>query len=60
MNTLTFAGIPGYEYVLQFATNLTTSPWFNLSTNPAGTNGLGTVIDPNATNVQRFYRVMLP
>lgn len=59
-NTLTFAGIPGYQYIAQFATNLTTSPWFDFSTNAAGTNGLWQVIDPTATNAQRYYRVRTP
>ena len=55
-NQIGFAGIPGYEYVVQFATNLGSSPWFDLSTNTAGTNGLWTVIDDTATNDMRFYR----
>jgi WD40 repeat protein len=60
-NTLVFAGIPNYEYVVQFATNLTSETvWFNLNTNVAGTNGLWSVIDPSATSTQRFYRVMMP
>ena len=59
-NTLVFAGVPGYPYVVQFATNLNTSPWFNLSTNYTDTNGLWKIIDPTATDVQRFYRVMSP
>jgi hypothetical protein len=59
-NTLTFAGIPNYQYVVQFATNATDSPWFNLSTNFAGGNGLWTVLDPTATNANRCYRVRTP
>jgi len=59
-NTLTMAGIPNYEYVLQFATNLTDSPWFNLSTNTAPSNGLWTVLDTTATNDWRYYRVSTP
>lgn len=59
-NTVSFAGIPNYQYLVQFATNLTDSPWFNLSTNTAGANGLWTVVDPSATNAQRFYRVSTP
>ena len=39
---------------------LTTSPWFNLATNVAGTNGLWMVIDPAATSPERYYRVMIP
>ena len=59
-NTLTFVGIPGSQYIAQYATNLSTSPWFDFRTNAAGTNGLWQVIAPNATNVQRFYRVRTP
>jgi hypothetical protein len=59
-NTLTLAGIPDYQYVVQFATNLPANPWFNLSTNTAGSNGLWTVLDLTATNVTRYYRVSTP
>jgi len=59
-NTVTLAGIPNYQYVVQFATNVAGSPWFNFSTNTAGTNGLWTVLDSTATNVQRYYRVTTP
>jgi hypothetical protein len=59
-NTLTFTGIPGNQYFVQYSTNLTTSQWFNLATNIAGTNALGTVQDSSATNAQRFYRVSTP
>jgi WD40 repeat protein len=59
-NTLSLAGIPNHEYVVQFATNLTTATWFNLATNVAGTNGLWMVIDPAATSPERYYRVMMP
>ncbi|MFM2082421.1 MAG: hypothetical protein RL380_1112, partial [Verrucomicrobiota bacterium] len=54
-NTLTFAGVPGYSYVVQYATNVT-GPWQPFSTNTAATNGLWTAIDRNATNATRFYR----
>jgi hypothetical protein len=59
-NTLTLAGIPTYQYLVQFATNVTGNPWFNLSTNTAGPNGLWTVQDPTATNTERIYRVSTP
>jgi hypothetical protein len=54
-NTLTFAGVPGYSYVVQYATNVT-GPWQPFSTNTAATNGLWTAIDRTATNTSRFYR----
>jgi hypothetical protein len=59
-NTLTLAGIPDYQYVVQFANNMPANPWFNLSTNAAGSNGLWTVLDPTATNGSRYYRVSTP
>ena len=59
-NTITLAGIPGYQYVVQFSTNLVSGQWFNLSTNTAAANGLWTVIDGTATNAQRFYRTVVP
>jgi hypothetical protein len=59
-NTLTFAGIPNYQYVIQFATNLPDSPWFVLATNTADTNGCWTVTDSDATNAQRYYRCVAP
>jgi uncharacterized repeat protein (TIGR03803 family) len=59
-NTLTFAGVPNDQYILQFATNLTTSPWFTLSTNAAGATGLWSAVDPTATNAQRYYRLATP
>jgi len=55
-NTLVFAGIPGQDYTAEFATNLTTSPWFELTTHTAGADGLWTVSDGTATNQQRYYR----
>jgi hypothetical protein len=57
---LFLSGTPGLPTITQFATNLTTSPWFNLSTNTADTNGLWTVTDASATNRQRFYRARSP
>jgi len=59
-NTLAFAGFPNSLYLVQFATNLTSSSWFTLSTNTAAADGIWTVIDPTATNAQRFYRVASP
>jgi hypothetical protein len=55
-NTISFAGVPNYAYITQYATNIA-GPWLALSTNTAATNGLWTVIDTKATNATRFYRV---
>ena len=56
---ITFFGIPNYTYVVQTTTNLST-PWWNLSTNTAGTNGSWFFTDPNATNAQQYYRSAQP
>jgi alpha-tubulin suppressor-like RCC1 family protein len=56
-NTIYFAGYPGYQYIVQFATRVT-GPWVNLSTNTAASDGLWQVEDDNATNSSRFYRVI--
>jgi hypothetical protein len=59
-NTLDYVGVPNAQYLIQFATNLTTSPWFTLATNTVAADGRGTVLDCSATNRQRFYRVGTP
>jgi hypothetical protein len=59
-NTLTYLGVPSVSYVTQYATNLTGSPWFALTTNSPAANGIGTVQDPAATDRQRFYRLSGP
>lgn len=58
-NTLTFAGVPNTEYLVQFATNLTDSPWFTISTNIAGATGTWGIADP-VSGLQRFYRAVAP
>jgi autotransporter-associated beta strand protein len=55
-NSILFSGWPGYQYVVQWSTNLADSAWFNLSTNMPGSDGLWSVLDPTATNDARFYR----
>jgi hypothetical protein len=59
-NTLTYLGLPSSQYVVQYATNLTTSPWFSLATNTPSAYGVGTVQDPAAAGPQRFYRLSGP
>jgi hypothetical protein len=59
-NTLTYLGLPSSQYVAQYATNLTSSPWFPLATNTPGAYGVGTVLDAAATDPQRFYRLSAP
>jgi hypothetical protein len=59
-NTLTYVGLPTSQYLAQYATNLTTSPWVTLATNTPSAYGVGTVQDPRATGPQRFYRLSGP
>jgi autotransporter-associated beta strand protein len=54
-----FFGIPNYTYVVQTTTNLSV-PWWTLSTNAAGTNGIWQFTDLNATNAQQYYRLAQP
>ena len=56
-NTLTYGGVPNFPYIVQYATNLSGSPWFTLSTNAPAANAIGLALDPAATDPQRFYRV---
>jgi hypothetical protein len=44
-NTVTAYGIPGFDYVLERATNLTPSVWIDVGTNAAATNGVINAID---------------
>ena len=55
---LNFTGMPGSNYWVEAATNLTPPVnWIPLSTNAAGANGLWQFTDTQATNfTQRFYR----
>jgi len=55
---VSFAGIPGYTYAVQAATNLTPPvAWVTLGSQPAATNGLWQFTDTNAASYpQRFYR----
>jgi hypothetical protein len=52
---LTFAGIPGYSYIVQASTNM--ANWMPVSTNNAGTNGLFIFVDGAAADYpSRYYR----
>ncbi|EEF59129.1 beta strand repeat-containing protein [Pedosphaera parvula] len=59
---INFAGIPGRNYLIQAATNLTPSiNWTTIGTNTAGTNGLFFYIDLDSTNfAARYYRTAQP
>lgn len=54
---LTFTGVPGFQYVLQFAPDAVNGPWTDLSTDTAGPDGSWVVTDHAATGPARFYRV---
>ena len=57
---VTFAGIPNYEYTIQYAESPTGS-WFYLKQATAGTNGLFEVIDePLPETPARYYRTVYP
>ena len=59
-NTLNYVGVANSHYLVQFATNLSTSPWFTLATNTVAADGRGTLMDCTATNDQRLYRISAP
>jgi Pro-kumamolisin, activation domain/Domain of unknown function (DUF5011)/Immunoglobulin domain/Viral BACON domain len=59
--TLNLIGSPGYAYILETTTNLTSpAGWKPVATNTLGTNGLWHFNDTQATNfLRRFYRLKL-
>ena len=58
---LNLTGIPGQNYVLQTATNLTPPiQWLPVLTNAADTNGVWQFTDTNLNSAQKFYRVTTP
>jgi uncharacterized repeat protein (TIGR02543 family) len=59
--TVGFAGIPGYTYWVQAATDAYDPQWETISTNVAGSNGLWIFTDTGAaSHPQRFYRTFKP
>ena len=59
---VTFAGIPGYTYAIQYATDGPSGPWFPLKTATAGANGLFEVTDGpyDPPPPARYYRTIYP
>jgi phage-related protein len=52
-------GAANQNYTVQMSTNLSSTNWISLFiTNNATTNSF-IVTDPNATNQQRFYRILI-
>jgi hypothetical protein len=59
--TVTFAGTPGAQYLVQATTNVALpTAWVSVSTNSAGTDGRWTFTDSKTTRPQRFYRAATP
>jgi len=64
--SLTFSNVPGFNYIIQAATNLAASPviWTNLATNNSGTNGVFTftyeLYGTNLTNIPQIYFRAVP
>lgn len=59
--TLTVAGIPGWTYQVQAASNFAFPLfWQTLATNTADTNGLFQFTDLGATNTESYYRLGTP
>ncbi len=53
----TINGAPNVSYTVQVSTNLATNSWANLFSLTL-TNNSFPVVDPNATNKMRFYRIL--
>jgi hypothetical protein len=59
--TVTFAGIPGYAYRVQYATELTPPvTWTDVSTNTVPPGGLFQFVDVVGGTTNRFYRTAFP
>jgi hypothetical protein len=56
-----FAGIPGYNYTIQYTTNFSPPAWNFITNLPVGTNGLLDFEDPTSPRPSsRFYRTTYP
>jgi hypothetical protein len=58
--TITFAGTPDAQYVVQASDNLAPPAWENVSTNTAGTDGHWTLTESTEPHPVRFYRSARP
>ncbi len=58
--TVTFAGTPGSEYIVQATIILSPPSWENVSTNTVADNGQWTYTNSSADQPQRFYRAAKP
>ena len=55
--TLNFAGIPGYQYEVQYTANVVAGPWTTITTLAAPPDGLFTFTE-TPTNSPSYYRLM--
>jgi autotransporter-associated beta strand protein len=58
--SVTFAGIPGYEYTVEYAVGSAAPPWTKLENVIAGSDGLFTVTDGPGLSGSRYYRTVYP
>ena len=58
--TVTFAGTPDAQYVVQASDSLASPAWENVSTNTAGTDGQWTFTESTEHHPARFYRSAKP
>ncbi|MEY2427237.1 MAG: hypothetical protein QOJ40_122 [Verrucomicrobiota bacterium] len=56
---LTWGALPGCTYEVQFKTNFNQTLWSDLGNSISATNTLATSCDSNASDSQRFYRIVL-
>jgi hypothetical protein len=58
--TVTFAGTPGGQYLVQTTDALGSMPWSNISTNIAGPDGVWTFTESMTNHVRQFFRSAEP
>ena len=58
--SVTFAGIPGVEYTVEYAVGSAAPPWTRLENVTAGSKGLFTVTDGPGLSGSRYYRTVYP
>ena len=58
--SVTFAGIPGYEYTVEYAVGSAAPPWTKLENVTAGDKGLFVVEDTAPQSPGRYYRTVYP
>ena len=58
--SVTFVGVPGVEYTVEYAVDSAAPPWTKLENITAGSNGLFTVTDGPGLSGSRYYRTVYP